>query len=225
TPSFSYTLYENDDGQPVKLHYCTSYQMSERVSEYFVGEEILGFDLEWYPNANAKMSWKENVSLIQIASPSRIALFHIALHKGTTPEAVIPATLRQILESSNVIKTGVAIPSDCTRFSKWLNIDIRGQMELSHFHNQLINRRAANKAVSKGLISLANLAKEYLQMPLQKGEVRVSNWHKALNYEQSIYAANDAYASLCLFFELDQRRKALDNPPARPGLAELKLPI
>lgn len=185
---WSHTMYKSlqDDGaiKNVKVHYCTSKKTMDFVCQkYFLGEEVLGFDLEWSPCATKEKGPRDNVSLIQIASPSRIGLFHCALF---AKDDFVAPTFRTIMEDPNVKKVGVAIKADCTRLKNYLGVEARGIMELSHLYKvvKYTKEKQPNK-IDKHLVSLANLAKEYLRLPLYKGaSVRESNWGRVLNGQQ-----------------------------------------
>lgn len=61
---------------------------------------------------------------------------HIGLHTGKTPEDLIAPSLRKILESPKIVKTGVNIVrADFSRLEKWFDLKPRGAFELSHLHN------------------------------------------------------------------------------------------
>lgn len=185
---WSHTMYHTakEDGtlQKVKVHYCFSKKTMEWVcKKYFVGEPVLGFDLEWLPWASGKSTARENVSLIQLASPSRIALFHTALF---TKDDFVADTFRAIMEDDKVSKVGVAIKADCTRLRKWMGVDTRGILELSHLHKIVkYTREERPDLIKKSLVPLASLVQEYLGLPLFKGDaVRSSDWTKILNSRQ-----------------------------------------
>jgi hypothetical protein len=191
----------------------------------FLGRSVLGFDIEWKPQAKADSGIKNNVSLLQLACEERIGLFHLALHKGETAEDILPPTLKVILESSTVTKVGVAIMADFSRLHKYLGVTPAGLIELSHLHNLVTYSTCNSVKVTKKLVSLADQVKAHLRLPLSKGEVRTSDWSKSLNHEQSTYAAADAYASFRVYDALEAKRIALDPRPPRPAFAELKMPI
>ena len=75
-----FTLYQGPggDGDKVKVHYCKSKETTEKVAQLFLDKEVIGFDIEWQPEASAADGIIKNVSLIQIASEERILLAHIA---------------------------------------------------------------------------------------------------------------------------------------------------
>lgn len=222
---WSHKLYRGPGDEKVTVHYCRSKETGETVAKLFLDKPVLGFDIEWKPRANAAAGLKSNVSLIQLACEDRVGLFHIALHKGETPEEVLPPTLRAIMASPDVVKTGVAILSDFSRVAKYLDTQARGVVELSHWHRLITYAEHDPKMVNKRLVSLAIQVETHLQLPLSKGDVRTSDWSKQLNHEQCSYAAADAYASYRLYEALEEKRMAMKPRPPRPQFAELKMPI
>ncbi|KAM4056216.1 3'-5' exonuclease domain-containing protein [Hirsutella rhossiliensis] len=226
---WSHTLYEHinaaGDTEKVKVHYCTSKHATELVCQkHFLGQEILGFDLEWSIYANRNSGPRENVSLIQLASPSRIGLFQVAMF---AKDDFVAPTFRKIMEDPNVRKAGVNIRGDCTRLKNHLGIAVQGVFELSHLYKQVKYSAAGTpRLINKSVVAMSIQAQEHLGLPLFKGNsVRTSNWQQPLNTSQITYAAADAYAGLQLYHVLDAKRKELKPCPPRPHHAELGLPI
>ncbi|KAJ4250863.1 hypothetical protein NW757_007063 [Fusarium falciforme] len=226
---WSYTMYQRPmpDGelQKVKVHYCTSKHTMEHVCKtYFEDEKVLGFDLEWMSWARKPHGPRANVSLIQLASPSRIGLFHVALFRS---DDYVAPTFKKIMEDESVTKVGVAIKGDCTRLKTHLGVETKGIFELSHMYKLVkYSKLGQYDRINKALISLAIQAEEFLGLPLYKGDsVRSSNWMALLSAKQVTYSASDAYAGLNLFYVLDQERQKLDPCPPRPEFAEKGLPI
>jgi len=213
--------------QKVKIHYCLSKHTMERVCQnYFMNEEVIGFDLEWASEASKAQGPRRNVSLIQLASPSRIALFHTAVFNDKDIAELGPK-FRHIMESPDILKTGVAIKGDATRLRNFFGIDSRGLMELSHLYRLVTySPRGEYKMINRKLVTLALQVEEILHLPLYKGQdVRGSDWSKRLSMDQIVYAASDAYAGPHLFATLEHMRKQLDPCPPRPHPAESNLPI
>lgn len=186
---WSYTQYRRpaEDGSMdrVKVHYCCSTHTMERVCEqYFMNEKILGFDLEWMPDASTRDGVKWNVSLIQLASPSRIGLFHVALFPKK--DDMVGPYFRSLMEDPNITKLGVAIGGDTTRLRKYLDVHSRGLMELSHLYKVVTcSRKGEYHNINKRLVPLATQVEEYLHLPLYKGQdVRLSNWFRRLDMDQ-----------------------------------------
>ncbi|MCJ1395897.1 hypothetical protein MMC18_008783 [Xylographa bjoerkii] len=223
---WQYSLYENSAGERVKVHYCRSKQTTETIAKLFLDKKVIGFDIEWKPNAQYTDGIRKNVSLIQLASEERIALFHIAnFSQGDTLANLLAPTLKAIMEDPKISKVGVSVKSDCTRLRKSMGIKARGLFELSHLYKLIKYSANDAKKIDKKLVALAKQVEEHLQLPLWKGEVRSSDWSQPLNYQQIQYAASDSYAGLQLYDVMEGKRKALKPIPPRPEHAELDLPI
>ena len=220
---WSYDLYRSSSNDRVKLHYCVTKKSVEAVCKYFLNQPVLGFDMEW--DVQGRSGFKNKVSLIQLASEDRIALFHISLFEDEDVRADSLPTLKAIMESRNVIKAGVSIKGDCTRLRKNIGIDACGLIELSHLHNLVKYSTTHPEKVSKRAVALAVQVEEHLQLPLHKGDVRESDWTQRLSAEQMIYAASDAYAGYQLYYVLEGKRLKLHPVPPRPAYADLGLPI
>ncbi|KAI6710041.1 hypothetical protein JHW43_007422 [Diplocarpon mali] len=225
---WSHTLYRGPvlNGKPQKttVHYCKSIHTTEQVLKtYFKNVKVLGFDIEWKENALRHHGAKNNVSLIQIASEDRIALFHIALYPGGD---VVSPTFKKIMEDPAITKVGVSIKADCTRLRNFMSIESQGIFELSHLY-KLVKYSTSRELplINKKLVNLARQTQEHLHLPMYKGDVRMSDWSRSLNLEQITYAASDSYAGLQLFYTLEMKRKKLRPTPPRPWHAELGLPI
>ena len=225
---YSHSLYRGPGrlgpNSPVTVHYCRSTTTTERVcAQHFLNHPILGFDLEWMPNASKGDGPKHNVSLVQLATPSRIGLFHIAIFQEEKTADLIPPTLKKILENPDVIKCGVWILGDFSRLKEFFNLDPRGAIELSHYHNLITHCKLRNKGkVPKRGAKLADQVEQALGLPMYKGmDVRGSMWSDPLKLDQIRYSASDAYAGLQLFAVYEEERKKLRPCPPRPPLAEL----
>lgn len=182
---WQYLLYRGPNGEKIKVHYCRSKATTERIAQLFLNEEIVGFDIEWKPQASATEGVKKNVALIQLASEERVALFHIARYwEDEKSDDLVAPTLKKIMESTKITKVGVSIKADCTRLRKFMGIDSRGLFELSHLY-KLVKFSPVNvKMINKTLVSLSRQVEEHLHLPMWKGEVRSSDWSQELNYEQ-----------------------------------------
>ena len=230
TPSsfYSHSLYRGPGrlgpDSPVTVHYCRSTATTERVcAQHFLNQPILGFDLEWMANASREDRPKDNVSLVQLATSSRIGLFHVAIFQEEETADLIPPTLKEILQNPCVIKCGVWILGDFYRLKEYFNLDPRGAIELSHYHNLITHCKLGNKGkVPKRGAKLADQVEQALGLPMYKGmDVRGSIWSDQLKLDQIRYAASDAYAGLQLFAVYEEERKKLHPCPPRPPLAEL----
>ena len=75
-----FNLYQGPGGDKdkVKVHYCKNKEVTEKIAQLFLEEEVIGFDIEWKPNSSPTDGITKNVALIQIASEERVLLAHIA---------------------------------------------------------------------------------------------------------------------------------------------------
>lgn len=182
---WQYNLYEGPGGEKVDIHYCKNIETTERVAHLFLGQKVVGFDIEWMPGALAWEGVRRNVALIQLASEERIALFHLArFPKGDPSRDFLAPTLWKILESPEITKVGVSVKADCTRLRRSLGIDPRGLLELSHLYKLVKFSHGDVKKINKVLVSLAQQVQEHLHLPLWKGDVRTSNWAEELDHDQ-----------------------------------------
>ena len=95
---------------------------------------------------------------------------------------------------------GVAIKADCTRLRKFLGIDSHGLFELSHLH-KLVKFYSGNvRKINKMLVALNQQVEEHLQLPLSKGDVRMSDWSTVqdLIYEQTRCKSASCFLSVRL---------------------------
>ncbi|KAJ4423516.1 hypothetical protein N0V82_001841 [Gnomoniopsis sp. IMI 355080] len=226
---WSYSFYRGPDEQndvkgKVRVHYCKSAQTAERALQYLEGEKLLGLDLEWDPHANKNSSVRKQISLVQIASQSRVVLLHLALYPTT--EFVTP-TLKKLLEDPEITKLGVWINGDCTRLKKFLDVEVRGKFELSHLFKQVkYSASRQPELINKKLVALATQIKDVMGLPMKKDlNVRASDWSQSLDLEQIGYSASDAYAAVQLFAMLNHQREQLDPSPALPFHTEMGKPI
>ncbi|KAI9889049.1 MAG: hypothetical protein M1814_005838 [Vezdaea aestivalis] len=226
---WNHTMYRGPDGQRPEVLYCDNRETTEQIAKTFLNETVIGLDLEWKYNAMRKHGPRSNVSLIQVASQSRIALFHIGVFvKGANePTDLIPPSLRKLIESPSITKVGVAINGDCTRLRNHLRLNARGRFELSQLY-KLVKYVPTKQfwLINKRLVRLALQSEEHLHLPMFKGSsVRLADWSKQLNSDQIMYAASDPYACLHIYDALQRKRLSLVPPPPCPSHTELGLPI
>lgn len=231
---WSYDMYRGPSGdeggrepeKKVTVHYCISAHTAEKVlSQHFLDEKVLGFDLEWSIEGYKTTSPQKNVSLVQLASQSRVALIHVALF--STNGQLVPPTLKRIMEDPGITKTGVWIKGDCTRLRKYFGIESQGIFELSHLFRQVkYTANGRHDLINKRLVSLADQVKETMHLPMFKGQdVRSSDWSKRLGMDQIVYSASDAYAAVHLYAMLNHQREKLDPTPPLPFHVEHNQPI
>ncbi|KAI8954932.1 hypothetical protein F4801DRAFT_530544 [Xylaria longipes] len=216
--------YESPKCRKADVLYSKTKSHSESLAQQFANEPVLGFDMEWPWDADKRPRLQDKVALIQLASESKVALFHIALHEGEAVDDLIAPTLKEIIESSKIMKVGVAvINADFRRLRVHFNLEPKGAFELSHLHNLVTYGAIAPHLVTTKLRSLSAQVEQHLGLPLWKGGVRTSDWSQPLNWNQTQYAATDAYACFMLFHCMNAKRLAMDPVPPFPRLAETYL--
>ena len=213
--------YRGPQGQAVQILYSRTRSHSETIARHSISEPVLGFDMEWPWDADKRPRLQDKIALIQLASERKIALFHIALHEGETTDDLIAPTLREIIESPKIFKTGVAVlNADFKRLRTHFKLEPKGAFELSHLHNLVTYGARASEHVTTKIRSLSFQVEKHLGLPLWKGNVRTSDWSQPLNSDQITYAATDAYAGFMLFHCMNAKRLALEPVPPLPVLAE-----
>ncbi|KAF2769300.1 hypothetical protein EJ03DRAFT_327566 [Teratosphaeria nubilosa] len=224
---WSYKLYKNQHGAHPAIHYCKKFETAQEQAKRFLHEPVLGFDIEWDPQASygKKTGIKDNVSLIQLACEDKIALFQLATFVGDGADQLMPPALRQILESDKIIKCGVNVVGDARRIEKYLGAEMTGLFELSHLYRVVTYGSSDPSQVNKKLKNLAAQVQEVLLLPLKKDEVRTSAWQRSLTPQQISYSASDAYAGFRLFHELEAKRKMMSPTPPRPAFYEEHKPL
>jgi hypothetical protein len=186
-PQFwSHSSQRGPNGQKPIVHYCRSLESTEEVAQLFLNSKVIGFDMEWKAQASAYDTIQNNLSMIQIANEERIGLFQIALFKpARTLDDFVAPSLKRILESEDVTKVGVSIKADATRLRKFLGVDTRSILELSHLFKLVKHGHAAPKLVNKRMVNLSEQMEEHFGLPLEKSEdVRCGDWARPLNYRQ-----------------------------------------
>ncbi|KAF2851951.1 hypothetical protein T440DRAFT_353549, partial [Plenodomus tracheiphilus IPT5] len=154
---WSHQLYRGPGDKEVEILYSRNKAQSELVAQHFIDEPILGFDMEWPWNDWKKKDLQNKVGLIQIASESKIGLFHIGLHPGKTTEDIIAPTLRRIIESPKIGKVGVHIlGADFGRLNRYFCLKPQGAIESSHLYRLVKFGTHKPELVSVKLVSLAH---------------------------------------------------------------------
>lgn len=148
----------------------------ELAVERLKSETHLGFDTETRPTFKKGEYYPP--ALIQLASSSCVYLFRISKTKTLAP-------LLPILESSHILKTGVAIKDDVKELRTMEDFEASGFVEIADITTKLGYE-------NRGLRALAALL---LNGRISKA-AQVSNWARAeLDNKQIRYAATDAWIS------------------------------
>ncbi len=152
----------------------------EQAAELLKGETHLGFDTETRPSF--KKGEYHPPALIQLCTADCAYLFRISKTKTLKP-------LLPILESPNILKTGVAIKDDVKELRAMEAFEAAGFIEIADITQKL-------GYSNRGLRTLAGLL---LNGRISKA-AQVSNWaRQELDDKQIRYAATDAWISRELY--------------------------
>ncbi|KAK6413724.1 hypothetical protein LTR95_017820, partial [Oleoguttula sp. CCFEE 5521] len=228
---WTHSLYHGPDGENVDLQYCRTLKQSEEVAKKFLTEKVVGFDLEWVAENKRRsvkgIAVKLNVSLIQVASERTSALFHIAMHSGTTTAQLIAPSLRRLIETRSILKVGVNIlNADAKRLARNFDIAPGGIMELSHLYKVTTNPLIARRRNSQygGLVALACITLDHMQLPLSKDKkIRCGRWDQDLSSSQKKYAADDAYVGFHLYHKMNTDRLNMEKVPQHPRVTDVEI--
>lgn len=163
-----------------RIEMLNTIEAMEEAVERLKGQSPLGFDVETRPSF--KKGESHPPALIQIGDADCVYLFRICKTKTLAP-------LLPILESENILKTGVAIKDDVKELQAMEAFEPAGFVDVTNITRELGYE-------NRGLRALAGL--------LLKGRIskaaQVSNWERTeLNQKQIRYAATDAWVSRELY--------------------------
>jgi RNA polymerase sigma factor for flagellar operon FliA len=149
-----------------------------------LAETVLGFDTEAKPTF-AKGEVSTGPHLVQLATERRVYLFPV--NASLDREG-----LREILESTRILKVGFGLGSDLAQLSAKLGIEARHVLDLS---------RALPGEKPKQTMGAKTAVARYLGRRMQKSKrITTSNWaHPRLNERQMLYAADDAQVALRIY--------------------------
>lgn len=167
----------------------TTEEMCDAV-KILIRESVVGFDTETRPTFKKGEYYPP--ALIQIATDDCVYLFRISVAGTFSP-------LLPILESCEILKTGVGIKDDVRELRKVKEFKPDGFIETSDITTKLGYE-------NRGLRPLAGLL---LGGRISKA-AQVSNWaRKELDQKQIRYAATDAWISRQLYFKAIAEREAI----------------
>ncbi|HDR52265.1 MAG TPA: 3'-5' exonuclease domain-containing protein 2 [Mariniphaga anaerophila] len=150
------------------------------VAEYLSAQSVIGFDTETRPSF--KKGVVNKVSLLQLATLNDAFLIRVN-------KVGLPASLREILASPNIIKPGVAIRDDIKGLQGISRFNPGGFVELQDYARDLGIQN----------FSLKKMAAIVLGFRISKSQ-QLSNWEADhLTEAQQIYAATDAWTSLKIY--------------------------
>lgn len=147
-------------------------------------EKVVGFDTETRPTFT-KGSEATGPHVVQFALHDRGFIVQLAKEPPL-------AFLKSVIASQEIVKVGFGLNSDRGPLLRRLGVEIGAAVELSKALRGLRYKQALGAKVAVAIV---------LGQRLQKSKsVTTSNWASAtLTPKQLLYAANDAYAALCVF--------------------------
>ncbi|KAF2257463.1 ribonuclease H-like protein [Trematosphaeria pertusa] len=214
---FSQTLFRGPGNRQVRLLYSDNFVTSEAIARLFLKETIVGFDMEWIYPTPPWPTLQQRVSLIQVASEDKVALFHIGRHAGNTPTQLIAPSLRELIESPDIRMTGQSIMVDCARLKQYFGLQPRTVSELSYLHILVTDHPDSNMTMRYVRGGLQFLVQDYFPgLTLVKDNTTHGNWTSPLTERQLDYAAADAYASLMVWHIMNATRLNMQPRPPLP---------
>lgn len=146
--------------------------------------DVIGFDTESKPTF-LKGEVSTGPHLIQLATDEAAYLFQI----GSAPA---PAVLKQVLESSTILKVGFGLQDDVKRLRAKLGIEARNVLDLS---------TALRKKSERNTLGAKTAVARYFGQAMQKSKkITTTNWAlPRLSDKQILYAADDAHVALRIY--------------------------
>ena len=180
-----------------QIHQPRSHEDFLFARRELLGARVVGLDTETKP-VFVKGRAAAGPHVVQLATLRHVLVFSIDHYGGR-------ALITEVLEAEHIMKVGFGLENDCESLRRKLGATVRPTMELSTVFHRLGYRARVGLQTAVAIV-----LGMYLEKP--KNVVR-SNWAmKWLTKRQLRYAANDAYASLCVFQAL-----GLEAPQPRTG--------
>jgi ribonuclease D len=178
----------------------TTFSKAERRAKELLKAQIVGLDTEFRAGGGCQLT--DKVSLIQVATETQIVLFHVAQFDGKQTSELIPPSLKRLLESPNIVKTGSGVHGDAARLEKYFDCKVQRAYDLKQFL-QIVHPKEKSESATLDIMT-----RRYYEIGLDKTQSnRCTDWTKPLNEKQKEYAASDAYASLKVFQSIDADRR------------------
>jgi hypothetical protein len=173
------------------------------------GARVVGLDTETKPKF-VKGEVSDGPHVVQIATARDVFIFLLDHHGGKN-------LVRQVLKAEHLIKVGFGLVSDLRLLHRKLGTTARQTLELSEVVQSLGYSRPVGLQMSVAIV-----LERYLAKPLKGTR---SNWAcERLTTKQLRYAANDAYAALCIYTALGlgdchpRTRAVVPVPPLQESL-------
>ena len=165
-------------------------QDAERADAELRGQKVLGFDTESKPTF-VRNEASEGPHVVQFASLTKAYVFQ--LH-----DPACRAVAGAVLASPDVIKAGFGLSSDVKQISAKFGAAPHAVIDI----DTLFRRQGYRKELGVK----AAVAVLFGQRFAKSKKASTSNWAaRQLSPAQIVYAANDAYAAMCVYDALQKR--------------------
>ncbi len=154
---------------------------------HLMAEAVLGFDTESKPIFMRGQD-SDGPHLVQLATPEWAFLFPVVT---SAQVELVRALLKDVLESTNILKVGFGLGDDNQRLLNKLGVKVQKVLDLSRALSTDRKRQMGAKAA----------VEKYFGQVLQKSKrISTSNWSAShLNQKQLKYAADDAQSALLVY--------------------------
>lgn len=170
----------------------TTAEEAERAAVAMLAAGIVGFDTESKPTF-AKNEVNTGPHVVQFSTLDTAWLFQ--LHRTECN-----ATLAELIASRALTKVGFGLSTDLTLIRNKLGVEPQAVFDI----DTEFRRQGYRKSVGvKSAVALV-----FNRRFLKSRKATTSNWaNKQLTEAQMRYAANDAYASICVYGALETQRR------------------
>lgn len=169
------------------VHVVRSAAEADAALAALLASDAVGFDTESKPTF-AKGEVSTGPHLIQLATDARAYLFPTGSGNGIGPSLDV---LREVLESTQVLKVGFGLRDDLRRLQAKLGISAATVLDLA------IALRQEKRADIGAKTAVARFFGQRLQ---KSKKTSTTNWsNPCLTERQMLYAANDAHVALRVY--------------------------
>ena len=159
-------------------------QDAERAAAALLAAGVVGFDTESKPTF-AKNEVNTGPHVVQFATRTKAWLFQ--LHRTECN-----ATLAELIASSALTKVGFGLSTDLTLIRNKLGVEPQAVRDIDHEFRRQGYRKSVGVKTAVALV--------FNRRFIKSRKATTSNWaNKQLTEAQVRYAANDAYAAICVY--------------------------
>ena len=176
-----------------EIHVVTSRAEAEAARDELQGEAVVGFDTESRPTFR-KGEKSDGPHLVQFSTRRKAYLFQSHVEE-------IQEVLVDLLRSEKLVKVGFGLRGDLAHIRSKFGIRPDGILDLDRSFRARGFRNTIGARTAVAMLFGRRLSKPK--------SVTTSDWsHRRLSPRQLSYAANDAYAALMVYHELNRGPQA-----------------